>query len=46
MAVCDRIHVLDQGRTLAEGTPQDVRANLDVAAAYLGETAVQDADDG
>ena len=46
MTVCDRIHVLDQGRTLAEGTPQDVRANLDVAAAYLGETAVQDADDG
>ena len=45
MTVCDRIHVLDQGRTLAEGTPQDVRANLDVAAAYLGETPA-DADDG
>ena len=41
MAVCDRIHVLDQGRSLAEGTPDDVRANLDVAAAYLGESAVQ-----
>ena len=36
MEVCDRIHVLDQGRTLAEGTPEDVRGNLDVAAAYLG----------
>ena len=43
MAVCDRIHVLDQGRTLAEGTPAEVRANLDVASAYLGETAVADA---
>jgi branched-chain amino acid transport system ATP-binding protein len=40
MAVCDRIHVLDQGRTLAAGTPDEIRANLDVAAAYLGETAV------
>ena len=43
MAVCDRIHVLDQGRTLTEGTPAEVRANLDVASAYLGETAVADA---
>jgi branched-chain amino acid transport system ATP-binding protein len=39
--VCDRIQVLDQGRTLAEGPPQAVRANLDVAAAYLGESAVR-----
>jgi branched-chain amino acid transport system ATP-binding protein len=43
MGVCDRIHVLDQGRTLAEGTPAEIRENLDVAAAYLGETAVTDA---
>jgi branched-chain amino acid transport system ATP-binding protein len=43
MEVCDRIHVLDQGRTLAEGTPREIRANLDVGAAYLGETAVHDA---
>jgi branched-chain amino acid transport system ATP-binding protein len=42
MAVCDRIQVLDQGRTLAEGTPAEVRANLDVASAYLGEPAVTD----
>jgi branched-chain amino acid transport system ATP-binding protein len=40
MAVCDRIHVLDQGRTLAAGTPAEIRANIDVAAAYLGESAV------
>jgi branched-chain amino acid transport system ATP-binding protein len=40
MEICDRIHVLDQGRTLAEGVPADIRANLDVAAAYLGESAV------
>ncbi len=42
MEICDRIHVLDQGRTLAEGTPDEIRANLDVAAAYLGESAVQE----
>ena len=40
MDVCDRIQVLDQGRTLAEGTPAEVRGNLDVAAAYLGEAPV------
>jgi branched-chain amino acid transport system ATP-binding protein len=40
MGVCDRINVLDQGRTLAAGTPDEIRGNLDVAAAYLGETAV------
>jgi branched-chain amino acid transport system ATP-binding protein len=42
MSVCDRIQVLDQGRTLAEGTPEEIRANLDVAAAYLGESAVHE----
>ena len=40
MELCDRICVLDQGRTLAEGTPAEIRSNLDVAAAYLGETPV------
>jgi branched-chain amino acid transport system ATP-binding protein len=40
MDVCDRIQVLDQGETLAAGTPAEIRANLDVAAAYLGESAV------
>jgi branched-chain amino acid transport system ATP-binding protein len=40
MEVCDRLQVLDQGRTLAEGTPAEIRSNLDVTAAYLGESAV------
>jgi branched-chain amino acid transport system ATP-binding protein len=40
MEVCDRIHVLDQGRTLAEGSPAEIRGNLDVTSAYLGESAV------
>ncbi|HEY6961279.1 MAG TPA: ABC transporter ATP-binding protein [Gaiellaceae bacterium] len=40
METCDRIQVLDQGQVLAEGAPAEIRANLDVAAAYLGETPV------
>ena len=40
METCDRIQVLDQGTVLAEGTPAEIRSNLDVAAAYLGETPV------
>ena len=42
MDVCDRIHVLDHGATLAEGEPGEIRSNLDVAAAYLGESAVRE----
>ena len=42
MGICDRIHVLDQGTTLAEGAPAEIRANLDVAAAYLGERPVEE----
>jgi branched-chain amino acid transport system ATP-binding protein len=42
MEICDRIHVLDQGRTLAEATPAEIRGNLDVAAAYLGESALRE----
>lgn len=40
METCERIHVLDQGTMLAEGTPAEIHANLDVAAAYLGDTPV------
>ena len=42
MGVCDRVQVLDHGRTLAEGTPAEIRDNIDVAAAYLGESAVHE----
>jgi branched-chain amino acid transport system ATP-binding protein len=46
MDVCDRIHVLDQGRTLAAGTPDEIRRNIDVTAAYLGGSAVTEPADG
>jgi ABC-type branched-subunit amino acid transport system ATPase component len=37
MRLCDRIHVLDAGRTLFEGTPAQVRSSSAVREAYLGE---------
>jgi branched-chain amino acid transport system ATP-binding protein len=43
LEVCERVHVLDQGTTLAEGTPAEIRADLGVAAAYLGESAAAEA---
>jgi branched-chain amino acid transport system ATP-binding protein len=36
MKISHRIHVLDQGRTIAQGTAAEVRINEKVVAAYLG----------
>jgi branched-chain amino acid transport system ATP-binding protein len=35
--LCDRIHVLDQGRTIAEGTPKEIQQNTAVIESYLGK---------
>jgi branched-chain amino acid transport system permease protein len=43
MALADRVAVLDDGRLIALGEPEDVRTNPAVIAAYLGTDADDDA---
>ena len=38
LSICDRIHVLVEGKTLLEGTPEEVRSSDELAEAYLGRS--------
>jgi branched-chain amino acid transport system ATP-binding protein len=39
--VCERIQVLDYGKSLAIGSPEEIRQNKQVIAAYLGQKGAQ-----
>jgi branched-chain amino acid transport system ATP-binding protein len=39
MGICERLVVLHHGELLAEGTPDDIRANDEVKRVYLGRSA-------
>jgi branched-chain amino acid transport system ATP-binding protein len=38
MSISDHIYVINQGRPLADGTPEQVRNHPEVIKAYLGES--------
>jgi branched-chain amino acid transport system permease protein len=43
MQLCERIHVLNEGRTVAEGAPQEIATDPAVVEAYLGRPRTEGA---
>jgi branched-chain amino acid transport system ATP-binding protein len=39
MSVCEEVHVVDHGETIAHGTPERIKNDPAVLAAYLGKSS-------
>jgi branched-chain amino acid transport system ATP-binding protein len=46
MGVCDQVMVLDFGNLIASGSPEQIRSDPAVIAAYLGDDSDNAPDDG
>ncbi|MCP4821047.1 MAG: ABC transporter ATP-binding protein, partial [Shimia sp.] len=42
MTMCDHIMVINRGRMIAEGTPEEVQSNPEVIDAYIGSDPVEE----
>ncbi len=45
LGMCDRVYVIEFGKQIAHGKPDDVRRDPKVVAAYLGSSSIEDVTD-
>ena len=45
LGICDRVYVIEFGKEIAHGKPEEVRNNPRVISAYLGSTSMKEISD-